>query len=65
MHSLVWANMALLPGDCASVPILTHYAGAAFRNHMNSLVPQKDGSVAGDVGDGWGSDGGDSGVESD
>jgi len=65
MHSLVSANMALVPGDCASVPILTHDAAAAFRNHMNSFVPEEDGGITGDVGDGWGSDGGDSLVESD
>jgi len=65
MHSLVSANMAEVPGDGASVPILTHDAAAAFRNHMNSFVPEEDGGIAGDVGDGWGSDGGDSVVESD
>ena len=65
MHSLVSANMAEVPGDGASVPILTHEAAAAFLNHMNSIVPEEDGGIAGDVGDGWGSDGGDSGVESD
>ena len=65
IHSLVSANMALVPGACASVPILTHDAAAAFRNRMNSFVPEEDGGIAGEVGDGWGSDGGESVVESD
>jgi len=65
MDSLVSANIALVPGDCAFVPILTHDAAAAFRNHMNSFVPEEDGGITGDVGDGWASDSGDSLVESD
>jgi len=65
MHSLVSANMALVPGDCASVPILTPDAATAFRNRMNSFVPEEDVEITGDAGAGWVGDGGDSVVESD
>jgi len=65
MHSLVLANMTLVPGDCASVPILTHDAATAFCNRMNSFVTEDDGGITGDAGAGLGSDGGDSFVESD
>jgi len=47
MHSLVAANMGMVPTQSSAVPTLTRAQARAFRDRMNSFVPEKEGGVDG------------------
>jgi len=47
MHSLVAANMGMVPTQSSAVPTLTRAQARAFRDRMNSFVPEEEGGVDG------------------
>jgi len=47
MHSLVAANMGMVPTQSSAVPALTRAHARAFRDRVNSFVPKEEGGVDG------------------